>query len=144
MTDAVERAAPTEKSFWESTREITHHEAEAAADRLICSLFKNDGERARVSIPARPDHDDDLVIKSYIRQQRRASTAPDTPAPSLPDGWKLVPVEPTDAMESAGVQVQYEAVRDWGNPLAVYRAMLAAAPKPPVQEPLTRSRGDDD
>lgn len=139
MTDAVERAARTEKSFWESTREITHHEAEAAADRLICSLFKNDGERARVSIPARPDHDDDLVIKSYIRQRRRASTAPETPAPSVPDGWKLVPVEPTGAMKVAGGEALSQSIGSWGEPSVSYRAMLAAAPEPPVQEPLTMS-----
>lgn len=60
-----------EPSFWETRREIPHLEAEAVAIRLINSMFRNDAERARVSIPANPDRDDDLLIRSYIRQQMR-------------------------------------------------------------------------
>jgi hypothetical protein len=55
------------------------------------------------------------------------------------DGWKLVPVEPTDRMlevalvslaESTGEPLAH-IVRD---PLFAYRAMLAAAPLPPSPE----------
>lgn len=50
-------------------------------------------------------------------------------------GWMPVPVEPTEAMLDAGC----EAVDgpDWTGPNSVYRAMLAAAPQPQVeQEPV--------
>jgi hypothetical protein len=45
-----------------------------------------------------------------------------------PDGWRLVPVEPTEAMIGAGVN---EAHRQGGSYAAseIYRAMIAAAPQ---------------
>ena len=47
-------------------------------------------------------------------------------SPVIPDGYVLVPVEPTEAMNKAGwaAMNEYDAI----NP--TYRAMLAAAPKP--------------
>ena len=48
------------------------------------------------------------------------------PAPSVPDGWKLVPIEPTRDM--------LDRMDLGGNMLYRYRAMLAAAPKPENKE----------
>lgn len=49
------------------------------------------------------------------------------PAPSAPEGWQLVPVEPTENMIGHGcgasVMVVSEVIKAWA-------AMLAAAPKP--------------
>lgn len=49
------------------------------------------------------------------------------PEPAVPEGWQLVPVEPTESMIGHGcgasVMVVSEVVTAWG-------AMLAAAPKP--------------
>ena len=48
----------------------------------------------------------------------------------VPEGWQLVPVEPTHNMKEAGVD------RHWPQPISgermalLYRAMLAAAPTP--------------
>lgn len=50
---------------------------------------------------------------------------------SMPDGWKLVPIEPTDEMEVAAendYEQRGETFPDWK---AKYRAMLAAAPVAP-------------
>ncbi len=47
-------------------------------------------------------------------------------APSVPDGWKLVPIEPTQEMSEAGVyagSIYYDVAE------ATYEAMLAAAPE---------------
>jgi hypothetical protein len=52
-----------------------------------------------------------------------------------PEGWKLVPIEPTEEMHVAAVRT---AIRCSGNadfPPRVYRAMLAAAPAHPVVQP---------
>ncbi len=51
-------------------------------------------------------------------------------AVAVPDGWKLVPVEPTGDMCGAGT--------GWGTALSTWQATLAAAPQPPVavQEPV--------
>lgn len=46
------------------------------------------------------------------------------PAPSAPDGWKLVPIVPTQEMRNAWTDNMHEAFR------VSYRAMLNAAPKP--------------
>ena len=49
------------------------------------------------------------------------------PAPIVPDGWKLVPVDPTQEMMRSGANVPLNKAARHN---AVYRAMLAAAPTP--------------
>jgi hypothetical protein len=68
-------------------------------------------------------------------------------AEQRPDGWQLVPVEPTEAMKSAGGHVNSEWLND-DAPLCesryamsmdgVWSAMLAAAPAAPPAEPRLR------
>lgn len=56
-------------------------------------------------------------VEGYIQAQ---------PAPSVPEGWKLVPIEPTQEMSEAGVyagSIYYDVAE------ATYEAMLAAAPE---------------
>lgn len=62
------------------------------------------------------------------------TSAPPKPdaAPSVPDGWQLVPVEPTQRMlEAAFLRIESEGISTtpWLR-ASIYRAMLAAAPKP--------------
>ncbi|TDS70445.1 hypothetical protein [Comamonas sp. JUb58] len=62
---------------------------------------------------------------------------------AAPDGWRLVPVEPTTEMTKAGGDVEVEG--DFGGEQVlfgsevkqIYAAMLSAAPPPPEREPLT-------
>lgn len=49
----------------------------------------------------------------------------------VPEGWKLVPVDPTKEMVDAAV-IAYERTKD-GTIAGAYRAMLAAAPEAPAQ-----------
>ncbi|HFT7677546.1 TPA: hypothetical protein ACGR4J_002831 [Citrobacter braakii] len=53
-------------------------------------------------------------------------------SPVIPDGWQLVPKEPTEAMNKAGWAAMNE--HDAINP--TYRAMLAAAPQQDVKSAL--------
>ena len=70
-TSSAEHSWPSpDRAFWETAREIPHIEAREAARRLVNSHFRNP-DSARVSIPANPEQDDDLVLHSYIRQQAR-------------------------------------------------------------------------
>jgi len=50
--------------------------------------------------------------------------------PPVPEGWKLVPIEPNEDMVLAAFNVQRS---EWSNPIghfvSHYKAMLAAAPK---------------
>ena len=61
-----------------------------------------------------------------------ASNAAPQPAPSAPEGWKLVPVDPTDEMIFTIRETCWKAS---GGQLPAYRevyaAMLAAAPEAP-------------
>jgi hypothetical protein len=56
----------------------------------------------------------------------RALLAAAAPAPSAPEGWKLVPIEPTEAMRDAA-EKSVPQVFSMGDE---YRAMVAAAPAP--------------
>ena len=49
------------------------------------------------------------------------------PAPSVPDGWKLVPIEPTDEMLRA-IRAQRSGARKGRGDRADWKAWLAAAP----------------
>jgi hypothetical protein len=56
-------------------RQISHDEAVEIATRLINSHFGNKNrECARISIPANPERDDDLLILAYIDQQKSHPT----------------------------------------------------------------------
>lgn len=50
--------------------------------------------------------------------------------PAVPEGWMLVPIEPTEEMSKAGGE--YAECGIPANAVFGYRAMLAAAPQPPV------------
>lgn len=76
MSEDTTQPQERDIAFWESQREITHDEAKEAAARFIDGNFKNDNEPPRISIPANPDRDDDLVLMSYIAQQRRLRAQP--------------------------------------------------------------------
>lgn len=57
---------------------------------------------------------------------------------AAPAGWKLVPIEPTDAMREAASKADddgFEAGRSYGaSGMEIYASMIAAAPLPPVPE----------
>lgn len=48
----------------------------------------------------------------------------------LPEGWQLVPFWPTEAMIAAGNEAFWNGKDNATSIMGVYRAMLAAAPKP--------------
>jgi|SRR5687768_405611 len=50
----------------------------------------------------------------------------------IPEGWQLVPVEPTQAMADAAWKYGNEKTSDAPDPVYAYKAMLAAAPTPPA------------
>ena len=56
-------------------------------------------------------------------------------APSVPDGWKLVPIEPTQEMTNHVIDERLEALVAGKEHtfIDIYKAMLAAAPKPEVK-----------
>ena len=73
---------------------------------------------------------------AHLRAQADAQ-----PVPAVPAGWKLVPVEPTQAMNNAGLSAvnQYGKRSVW----ETYAAMLAAAPAAPQAEPKREPLSDE-
>lgn len=62
-----------------------------------------------------------------LSHEKRLPLYTDTPAASVPDGWKLVPLEPHWSMIDAAIKHhEGEAFL----PVSLYKAMLAAAPAP--------------
>ena len=72
------------------------------------------------------DYNPELLLQ-HLLHHVEASPA------SAPEGWKLVPFEPTDAMIECGCRALGALYGQYGASEA-YRAMLAAAPTPPVSE----------
>ena len=72
-----------------------------------------------------------IVLRAALEQPQ---DHPEQNLDMVPAGWKLVPVEPTEAMLHAG----NSAIENWGvdaNGSSTYRAMLAAAPQPQSSTP---------
>lgn len=66
------------------------------------------------------------ILQSDIALYATPPAADSSNSAVIPDGWRLVPVEPTPAMMVAGTLVsEFQEV-----PGEMYRAMLAAAPTP--------------
>lgn len=86
-------------------------------------MNKEQKKRARELIK-NTDHAIGLgIMKQLLRE---LIDAPEQ-ASGVPDGWKLVPVEPTPEMMRSGMNVPFNKAARHN---AVYRAMLAAAPTP--------------
>ncbi|CAM7641850.1 DUF551 domain-containing protein [Citrobacter portucalensis] len=73
----------------------------------------------------------DIDARDKLREvwNRRTAMFQAGNSPATPDGWQLVPKEPTEAMNKAGWAAMNE--HDAINP--TYRAMLAAAPQQDVR-----------
>jgi len=72
---------------------------------------------------------------------------PEVNAPPLtvPHGWKLVPVEPNDAMQAAGahaIRIDTTAINKIWTGNSVFRAMIAAAPTAPAAQGDTKELTD--
>ncbi|HDL6888353.1 TPA: hypothetical protein PXL93_004362 [Yersinia enterocolitica] len=95
----------------------------AYADRKAFENFQN-GTATKEWMWAAPDSG---LIALY--------TTPQLNSPEIPDGWKLVPIEPTDAMQVAAAQaIRFDTtnINKLWTGKRVYADMLAAAPEKPV------------
>jgi hypothetical protein len=98
---------------------LEQHELELWGQNVLVDLF--DGQQMRAYV--------------LLDRQRRA-------APSVPAGWRLVPVEPTEEIRDAVCRAKNATQRGpyalMGNAEldGIYRAAIAAAPPPPNAEPV--------
>lgn len=68
-------------------------------------------------------------IAARIRALKSSPAHPHTDGWRVPEGWKLVPVEPSERMMKAG-EVQL-SIPSWRRLLNAYNAMLSTSPPPP-------------
>ncbi|MFM0736784.1 hypothetical protein PQQ51_06020 [Paraburkholderia xenovorans] len=90
--------------------------------RSVCTCGKQDETAAR-------HHQSGCRYRSFVE----ASVTLDelsSSKPAVPEGWKLVPLEPANAMTYVGEKHRYEPVWSIG---AIYGEMLAASPAVPAQ-----------
>lgn len=117
----------------EAERQAMRDPVEADTEDLIKRLLdaQQDINLAANEHMSQPLCDASALIDEIEQVLRRLSTRPQ----QIPEGWQLVPKEPTKEMESAGAcaaRKYYE--RTGGNsPYLIYQAMLAAAPQPEEQ-----------
>lgn len=114
----------------ETKRTIGHDEAKEIALRFIGGHFKNrdeNGERihARMTIPADTEHDDDILLLSYIEQNRRAQPAS---AGTERDVAELA----ARLWNELGSNVTWGEIKDQGWWRAVAAVALSALPSPYV------------
>lgn len=121
--------ADRDKRIAELTAVVDQRNAEC--DRLIIEK----GLLRIKAAPGNPVAHFILVDGEYNQLASQFAESPDAiplyatpPAPSAPDGWKLVPVELTDDI---GEAIALEARCCGGIALDIYGAALRAAPEPP-------------
>jgi hypothetical protein len=76
---------------------------------------------------ARGGNDSRGTVPVHVERGLIASIPLYAAPPAAPEGYVLVPMEPTKEMIVAGGAAQGEACPWWGEPAVCYRAMLAAA-----------------
>ncbi len=69
----------------------------------------------------------DPAVQKRLAAQWGYVPADAQPAPSVPEGWKLVPIEPTPTMITAALESSHAINAHRAE--HCYRAMLAAAPE---------------
>jgi len=98
----------------------------AAAERPVAYIDSDELERLA-------DNDSGVVRTPNFGSGYQSATIPlytATPLPVVPEGWALVPIDATMDMlkEGAKQNMRHEPFQ------SVWKAMLAAAPKPPATE----------
>ena len=136
MSDKQQLAAMGEHIAEQPTLMAKRIEELEAQVRVMEELLRE----ARKYVTALGKPDDEVSAVQMTVSRIDVLLAGQVPAPAAPEGWQLVPVEPTPEMILAGVAAQAEKLKryalggslhpiDHGMPDA-YRAMLAAATKP--------------
>lgn len=104
---------------------LAHVQPVAVADELVCDIWR--------TVPV--NHSEREACLARAREILSVHTAP-----KVPEGWRLVPENPTDAMRiEGGLALASSPAPDvLGFLVDAWSAMLAAAPQPTTSEQLYR------
>lgn len=118
------------KSGAEIMKEKQIQEVMALVDRYV-------EQRLEAMRKAETRHDNTLVVTYSLETRNAIESALREQVRVGPEGWKLVPVEPTDAMVQAAhhLDLSYMPGQEGADRAAIYRAMLSAAPMQPAHVP---------
>ena len=87
-------------------------------DAMLIGKMCSEGRPPTMSIPARPDQDEDFLICATLNEAADAL--------EQREGWVSVPREPTKAMRIAGLEQWKRVTNGIVTVKAIYRAMIAA------------------
>ena len=109
-------------------------EHKTAAVNELATLKQSQGEPVAYLVYSSTRNEQEFLYEDEIGDEDGSEITPlYTSAPTIPEGWRLVPIEPTLAMIEEGyAQAWIRNPSNFGDKDAifVYKAMLAAAPKP--------------
>jgi hypothetical protein len=105
-----------------------------AGEREAFEAFARDACRIPAHIPV--NWEAKWTQQAWEGWQARAAWRRAQSAPVVPEGWKLVPEQPTDSMVQAVIDSGYYATPATAWPILVeeYKAMLSAAPAQPAAQ----------
>ncbi|BAU16483.1 hypothetical protein [Pseudomonas phage S12-3] len=98
-------------------------------DRCMKMMYERDENAKRLDAAMARVAELEEKLTDWVREGFRLNEALAVAKaqPSVPEGWKLVPMDPTSQMTSVGQSLRYDAVNSIGE---IYRQMLAVAPSP--------------
>ncbi|QIQ67539.1 hypothetical protein antinowhere_69 [Pseudomonas phage antinowhere] len=98
-------------------------------DRCMKMMYERDENAKRLDAALARVAELEGKLTDWVREGFRLNEALAVAKaqPSVPEGWKLVPMDPTSQMTSVGQSLRYDAVNSIGE---IYRQMLAVAPSP--------------
>lgn len=117
-----ERANATQAQIKALTEELDRLRSIMEHDPKTIMIAYQDGDHERLARAA------SVAIERADAAEARATEAERQLAEGVPDGWKLVPIEPTEAMRKAFINKWVTTSPDEFD--APYAAMLAASPTP--------------
>lgn len=124
------------KEHWQIANASATHHAEECVKLLaeLAALRAAQQEPVTLCRDVVVKHGDgDSALQTLLRQGTPIFLA--QPLPAVPDGWQLVPKEPTEEMLISGQEAittcfrTHDAIEDCTHSKAAWTAMLAAAPK---------------
>lgn len=134
-TKAADGDLSRAETIIDTYRVWTHHESDGRWFWCLTGVVDGHAkDEATAKAAAQADYEQRILSAlspSPVPAPLPGSGETESNYPEIPDGWKLVPVEPTKEMIDAGLRKNASNPHPWCP--AVYRAMLAASPANPAE-----------
>lgn len=122
---------------------MSHQSEQMPEDMAICLWLQSLNDELNEAL-ARDGRDDvtDLLQQRYSILKRLAIASVKRELLNIPEGWKLVPIVPTEEMKERGFRAsstspspeEMQGIWEW---------MIEEAPPPPITDSLSTDSGED-